>query len=77
MTATCNETSPSGLLPAAQDPNTMPQPDIAEAAQLRVNEGFVWIGFGTVAGLLAKAIMPGAIPGGPLLPWGSASAELS
>ena len=26
----------------------------------------VWIGYGTVVGLLAKAIMPGRDPGGPL-----------
>jgi uncharacterized membrane protein YeaQ/YmgE (transglycosylase-associated protein family) len=42
----------------------MPQPEIAQAAQQWANEGFVWIGFGTVAGLLAKAIMPGRDPGG-------------
>lgn len=28
------------------------------------NDILVWIGFGTVAGLLAKAIMPGRDPGG-------------
>jgi uncharacterized membrane protein YeaQ/YmgE (transglycosylase-associated protein family) len=27
----------------------------------------VWIGFGTVVGLLAKAIMPGRDPGGPIV----------
>jgi uncharacterized membrane protein YeaQ/YmgE (transglycosylase-associated protein family) len=42
----------------------MPQPDVAQAAQQWANEAFVWIGFGTVAGLLAKAIMPGRDPGG-------------
>lgn len=30
------------------------------------NNFFVWIGFGLVAGLLAKAIMPGRDPGGPI-----------
>jgi len=44
----------------------MPSPDIAQAAQQWANEGFVWIGFGTVAGLLAKAIMPGRDPGGAI-----------
>ncbi|MEZ6103007.1 MAG: GlsB/YeaQ/YmgE family stress response membrane protein [Pirellulaceae bacterium] len=29
-----------------------------------VNDVLVWIGFGTVVGLLAKAIMPGRDPGG-------------
>jgi len=44
----------------------MPQPDITQAAQQWANEAFVWVGFGTVAGLLAKAIMPGRDPGGPV-----------
>ena len=35
-------------------------PQIAQWA----NDILVWIGFGTVAGLLAKAIMPGRDPGG-------------
>lgn len=30
------------------------------------NDVLVWIGFGTLAGLLAKAIMPGRDPGGAL-----------
>jgi uncharacterized membrane protein YeaQ/YmgE (transglycosylase-associated protein family) len=42
----------------------MPQPDLAEMTQYWANEIFVWIGFGTVAGLSAKAIMPGRDPGG-------------
>lgn len=45
----------------------MPDPDVAQAAQQWVNDGFVWIGFGTVAGLLAKAIMPGRDPGGAIV----------
>ena len=32
--------------------------------QLWANEVFVWVGFGTVVGLLAKAVMPGRDPGG-------------
>jgi uncharacterized membrane protein YeaQ/YmgE (transglycosylase-associated protein family) len=28
-----------------------------------------WIGFGTVVGLVAKAIMPGRDPGGPVANW--------
>lgn len=31
-----------------------------------VNDLFVWVGFGTVVGLLAKLIMPGRDPGGAL-----------
>lgn len=31
-----------------------------------VNDIFVWVGFGTVIGLLAKLIMPGRDPGGAL-----------
>jgi uncharacterized membrane protein YeaQ/YmgE (transglycosylase-associated protein family) len=33
-------------------------------AQRIVNDFLVWIGFGTLTGLLAKAIMPGRDPGG-------------
>ena len=32
--------------------------------QMWINDVFVWIGFGTVIGLLAKALMPGRDPGG-------------
>ena len=37
-----------------------------ETLQHFANNLFVWIGFGLVAGLLAKAIMPGRDPGGPI-----------
>jgi uncharacterized membrane protein YeaQ/YmgE (transglycosylase-associated protein family) len=40
--------------------------ELPAAAQEWVNYVLVWIGFGTLAGLLAKAIMPGRDPGGPL-----------
>ena len=30
------------------------------------NDILVWVGFGTIVGLLAKAIMPGRDPGGPV-----------
>ncbi len=30
------------------------------------NEVLVWVGFGTITGLTAKAIMPGRDPGGPV-----------
>ncbi|MEX2188401.1 MAG: GlsB/YeaQ/YmgE family stress response membrane protein [Pirellulales bacterium] len=35
-----------------------------EVARQWANDILVWIGFGTLAGLLAKAIMPGRDPGG-------------
>lgn len=35
-------------------------------AQRIVNDFLVWIGFGTLVGLLAKAIMPGRDPGGAI-----------
>jgi uncharacterized membrane protein YeaQ/YmgE (transglycosylase-associated protein family) len=43
-----------------------PQPDLAELAQYWANESFVWVGFGTLVGLLGKAIMPGRDPGGAI-----------
>jgi uncharacterized membrane protein YeaQ/YmgE (transglycosylase-associated protein family) len=52
------------LRPAREDSQVMPDPDISQAVQTWFNEAFVWIGFGTVSGLLAKAIMPGRDPGG-------------
>jgi len=36
----------------------------AQQAQALTNDVLVWIGFGTIVGLLAKAIMPGRDPGG-------------
>jgi uncharacterized membrane protein YeaQ/YmgE (transglycosylase-associated protein family) len=35
-----------------------------EFAQYWANQVLVWVGFGTIVGLLAKAIMPGKDPGG-------------
>lgn len=37
---------------------------LADQVQLWANTALVWIGFGTLVGLLAKAIMPGRDPGG-------------
>ncbi len=45
----------------------MADPEFAQVAQQWVNDTFVWIGFGTVAGLMAKAIMPGRDPGGSIV----------
>ena len=36
----------------------------SEQVQQWVNDVLVWVGFGTLVGLLAKAIMPGRDPGG-------------
>jgi uncharacterized membrane protein YeaQ/YmgE (transglycosylase-associated protein family) len=35
-----------------------------QVAQTWANQILVWVGFGTIVGLLAKAIMPGKDPGG-------------
>lgn len=37
-----------------------------DSAQQLVNDVLVWIGFGTVVGLLAKGLMPGRDPGGAI-----------
>ena len=37
-----------------------------DSAHQLVNDVLVWVGFGTVVGLLAKAIMPGRDPGGAI-----------
>jgi len=37
-----------------------------EQAQLVFRDFLVWVGYGTIVGLLAKAIMPGRDPGGPV-----------
>ena len=40
--------------------------EIPEAIRQVANNVLVWIGFGTLVGLLAKAIMPGRDPGGAI-----------
>ncbi|VAX39795.1 Transglycosylase associated protein [hydrothermal vent metagenome] len=42
----------------------MPEVDIMVMAEQAINEMLVWVGFGTLVGLSAKAIMPGRDPGG-------------
>jgi uncharacterized membrane protein YeaQ/YmgE (transglycosylase-associated protein family) len=42
----------------------MPEPELATYAQQIANDVLVWVGFGTLVGLLAKAVMPGRDPGG-------------
>jgi uncharacterized membrane protein YeaQ/YmgE (transglycosylase-associated protein family) len=38
--------------------------EIPESIRVWVNDILVWVGFGTLAGLLAKAVLPGRDPGG-------------
>ena len=42
----------------------MENPQFMQVAQEWANTILVWVGFGTLVGLLAKAIMPGKDPGG-------------
>ena len=44
----------------------MPGAEMNELAQKVANDLLVWVGFGTLVGLLAKAIMPGRDPGGSI-----------
>src|SRR5262249_26494630 len=44
--------------------HAMDQVELTAAAQQWANDVLVWIGFGTLVGLVAKAIMPGRDPGG-------------
>lgn len=40
--------------------------EIPPGVESLVNDILLWIGYGTVVGLLAKAVMPGRDPGGPV-----------
>ena len=40
--------------------------ELTQTFQRVANEVFIWVGFGTIVGLLAKAIMPGRDPGGAI-----------
>jgi len=44
----------------------MSDPQWVEVVRQSAHEVLVWIGFGTIVGLSAKAIMPGRDPGGAL-----------
>jgi uncharacterized membrane protein YeaQ/YmgE (transglycosylase-associated protein family) len=44
----------------------MDSAQMLEAMQQWSNDLLVWVGFGTIVGLLAKAIMPGKDPGGAI-----------
>ena len=42
----------------------MPEFELSQSAQQWVTMVLVWIGFGTLVGLLARALIPGREPGG-------------
>jgi uncharacterized membrane protein YeaQ/YmgE (transglycosylase-associated protein family) len=44
----------------------MDNAQFVQYAQQLANDILVWVGFGTIVGLLAKAIMPGKDPGGAI-----------
>lgn len=44
----------------------MPEFDLSPAAQQWVNVVLIWLGFGLLAGLLARALVPGRQPVGPV-----------
>lgn len=41
-------------------------PKYMEVVRAAVNEFLMWVGFGTIVGLTAKALMPGRDPGGAI-----------
>lgn len=45
----------------------MPEIELTQSAQHWVNVVLIWVGFGTLAGLLARAILPVGQPSGPVL----------
>ena len=44
----------------------MPPIELSPAAQHWVNVVLIWVGFGTLAGLLARAVLPTDHPAGPV-----------
>ncbi len=44
----------------------MDNPPLMDSVQELAHQMLVWVGFGTLVGLLAKAIMPGKDPGGAI-----------
>ena len=45
----------------------MPEFELSQTAQHWVNVVLIWVGFGTLAGLLARVILPARQPSGPVL----------
>ena len=44
----------------------MPEIELAQNAQHWVNVVLIWVGFGTLAGLVAKVVLPVRQPSGPM-----------
>ncbi|HEY0983862.1 MULTISPECIES: GlsB/YeaQ/YmgE family stress response membrane protein [unclassified Schlesneria] len=44
----------------------MAEPTLVATIELLAQEALMWIGFGTIVGLSAKALMPGRDPGGAI-----------
>jgi len=61
-------TAAAATTAAASVPAAAPvlEPTVVQSAELWANLVLTWVGFGTIVGLLAKAIMPGRDPGGAL-----------
>lgn len=56
-----------GTLPHASVPNfAMPELELSPAAQHWVNVVLIWIGFGALAGLLARVVLPFRRSAGPV-----------
>jgi uncharacterized membrane protein YeaQ/YmgE (transglycosylase-associated protein family) len=55
---TLRASRPTGSLALVENPQFM------QSVQELTHQILVWVGFGTIVGLLAKAIMPGKDPGG-------------
>ncbi len=47
-------------------PDVLPDAEMLSAIEQALHEFLMWVGFGTLVGLLAKALMPGRDPGGAL-----------
>jgi uncharacterized membrane protein YeaQ/YmgE (transglycosylase-associated protein family) len=45
---------------------TVMSPETTQAFEHVANNVLIWVGFGMLAGMIAKAIMPGRDPGGPV-----------
>ena len=58
------ENTGSAQLYGSEGLDAMDQAQFVEAVQGWANDILVWVGFGTLVGLLAKAVMPGRDPGG-------------
>jgi uncharacterized membrane protein YeaQ/YmgE (transglycosylase-associated protein family) len=52
---------------AARRMQTMQGLELSQTAQHWVNVVLIWVGFGTLAGLLARMILPAQQPSGPVL----------